>query len=171
MADRPSPDVTDKRVALVLGAAVWPGGVPSPTLKRRALHAAGIYRKGSISHIIGCGGTGRHPPSEAAVISALCRDAGVPEACLLQEDRSCNTYENIRNATLLLDHLATRRVVLVTDRFHAPRARMTARHFGLDAVADCPQLRGMRSGRRLRLYLREALALPFYALKLWLFSR
>ena len=73
-----SPDTTEasgpdmRPVALVLGAAVWPGGRPSPTLRRRALKAAALWHEGQVRAIIGCGGVGRHPPSEAEVIRALC---------------------------------------------------------------------------------------------------
>lgn len=157
--------------ALVLGAAVWPGGEPSPTLRRRARHAANLFAQGAVSHVIGCGGLGRHPPSEAAVIRAICMAAGVPETAILCEDRSRSTLENIENALPLLRGLGCPPVVIVTDRYHAGRARLVARHFGLEATASCPDQVGTPKGRLLRSWLREIPALLAYALRLGLSGR
>ena len=86
------------RVAVVLGAAVWSGGRPSPTLARRADHAIALYHTGQIDAILGCGGLGKHPPTEAQVIGDLCRASGIPDSVLHTEDRSMTTRENLLNA-------------------------------------------------------------------------
>lgn len=161
-----NPPETAPRIALVLGAAVWPGGVPSPTLRRRAEHAAALFHAGRVSGVIACGGLGRYPPSEAEIILGLCRAAGVPEDCLWREDRSTTTIENIRFALPILQGIGTSRVVIVSDRYHLPRALLTARRFGLDAIGD-PAPRGDTPyWKRLRLILREAPALIWYAIRL-----
>ncbi len=95
----------------------------------------------------------------------------MPEASVLTEEHSHSTFENILYAKPMLHGLQVQNVVLVTDRFHAPRARMIARHLGLDASADCPPAQAMRPGLRARMYLREMLALPWAWLKLRFFSR
>ncbi|RYH06867.1 YdcF family protein [Tropicimonas sp. IMCC6043] len=123
--------------ALVLGAAVRPGGQPSRTLLRRARHAAHLHADGAVTHVIACGGIGRHPPSEAAVIGRICREAGVPDAAIRLEERSTSTAENIAFALPILRELGTTRVAIVTDGYHQPRARLTARRLGLDC-ADLP---------------------------------
>lgn len=159
------PDETP-RIALVLGAAVWPGGEPSPTLRQRAEHAASLYRAGLAAGVIACGGLGRHPPSEAEIILGLCRAAGVPEDCLWREDRSATTIENIRFALPILQEIGTRRVVVVTDRYHLPRAMLTARRFGLEAIAEAAPRGDTPFLKRLRLVLREVPALIWYAITL-----
>ncbi len=157
------------RVALVLGAAVWAGGRPSPTLERRALHAARLWQAGEVSLVLASGGLGRHGPSEAEVIARLCRDAGVPDAAICLEARSTSTEENLRFSLPLLRQMGAGEVVLVTDGFHAPRARLAARRLGL-----ARQVGGLRSaspkvalsGRRIRAGLREVPAYLWYALTL-----
>ncbi|MEZ5684592.1 MAG: YdcF family protein [Paracoccaceae bacterium] len=144
--------------ALILGAAVWPGGQPSPTLRRRCRHAAGLFRAGQVTRIICCGGLGRHPPAEAEVMAAILRAEGVPEAAIVQEGRSSTTWENIACARALCPDLAETEVVLVSDGYHAPRARLIARAQGLRARADCPAPEGLSRARRLRAALREAAA-------------
>lgn len=143
---------------LILGAAVWPTG-PSPTLRRRTLHAARLWHAGIAPLVIPSGGLGQHPPTEAAAMASLLTEAGVPKIAILPEDRSTTTLENIRNACPLLPGP---HVTIVTDRYHARRAAMVARHFRLRAEISCPELPHIP----VRQHLREALALPAYAIKL-----
>jgi uncharacterized SAM-binding protein YcdF (DUF218 family) len=145
------------RIAVVLGAAVWPGERPSPTLSRRALHAVTLYQRGEVDAILGCGGIGRCPPSEAEVIRRLCRAAGVPDSALITEELSTTTRENLLNAKPILDRLGAG-AVIVTDRYHAPRARLVARQIGLSATISCPDWRLVGPRQWLRHVPREALA-------------
>ncbi|GAB4267060.1 MAG: hypothetical protein Kow0013_16620 [Pararhodobacter sp.] len=162
------PDQTHQanRIAVILGAAVWPNGEPSPTLRRRVDHAIGLWRAGRVDRIMGCGGLGRHPPSEAHVIARLCRNAGIPESALDCEDRSTTTRENLCNALPILGRLGAREVVIVTDPYHAPRARLIAWQLGLDATVSCPSPRRIGPRQWLRHLPREALALLATALRL-----
>ncbi|WGW05075.1 YdcF family protein [Tropicibacter oceani] len=159
-------DTQDQRpVAVVLGAAVWSGGRPSPTLRRRALHAATLWLSGEVRAIVACGGLGQNPPSEAEVIAALCRAAGVPEGAIFLEDRSTTTDENLRFAMPILQGLGAADVVIVTDRYHAPRARLIGRRLGLTVRCACPPLSGAKRRRVLRQYLREGPAYFWYWLR------
>lgn len=148
-------------VAIVLGAAVWADG-PSPTLRRRVMAAAALWHEGAVTHVICAGGLGRHPPTEAEVMRDILRGAGVPEGAILIEDRSTTTEENIGFALPLLGGLGARQVIVVTDWYHAPRARMTARRMGLEAASRSPSLRGARWRVQLRQALREVPALVAY---------
>lgn len=151
------------RVAIVLGAAVRPDGTASPALRRRACLAADLYRQGRVDRIIASGGVPRAGRSEASVIGQICEMSGVPTGVIQIEDRSRNTLENIRNSKPLLPPGA--RVVLVTDRYHACRAKLVAREFGLNPDCASPALRPTPAGRIVRGYLREAAALTLYALR------
>jgi len=165
---RPPPDtpVTRPRIALVLGAAVWAGGRPSPTLTRRARHAAGLYRAGRTDLIICCGGLGDHAPTEARVIADLCRAEGVPDVALAEEGASTTTRENLINALPLLTRLNPGAIIIVTDPYHAPRARLIARQLGLNTQSDCPPWRAIGPRQWLRHIPREALALLAAVLRL-----
>lgn len=143
---------------LILGAAVWADG-PSPTLRRRTLHGAALYKAGVIDRIICCGGLGKHPPSEAQVMSDLLRTAGVPTADIALEDTSTTTAENIANAVPLLD---TDAVIIITDWYHAPRARLVARRAGLIAASSAPSLDGARVWPQTKAALREVPAFIAY---------
>jgi uncharacterized SAM-binding protein YcdF (DUF218 family) len=148
-------------VALILGAAVWPEG-PSPTLRRRTDAAVQLWQAESVSAVVCCGGLGRHPPAEALVMRDLLRGAGLPEEAILIEDRSTTTAENIAFALPLLRARDETAVIVVTDWYHAPRARLTARRLGLVAQSRSPALRGTRPLAQARLALREVPALALY---------
>ncbi len=150
------------RVGLILGARVLPDGSPSPALKRRALHAAGLYRSGHVDRLIASGaGTGA-PLSEARAAHDLCRAEGVPEDRIRLEETARSTYENIKASLPLI--APGEEVVLITDRYHAPRARLVARRLGLDATSAAPSLRGAPLVPLARNCAREALAWIWYAL-------
>ena len=164
----PFPVPPDPRpAALILGCAVWPDG-PSPALRRRTLHAAGLWHRGEVAALIPCGGLGRHPPSEAQAIRALLLAEGVPDSAIHLEDRSRSTHENIAFALPILADLGLKAVVIVTDLTHAPRARLIARGLGLRATTASPSLRSARLRSTLRQVLREV---PATAVALWRLRR
>lgn len=151
-----------KPVAIVLGAAVWAGGAPSPTLRRRAEHAARLWHRGKVSVIIGSGGVGKNPPSEAQVIVDICKDQGVCYADLILEDQSTTTEENLLFSSRKMQAIGTKAVVVVTDGYHQPRALLVARRLGLNARADSPVQRGTSLRRVLKSWLREIPAYVWY---------
>ena len=148
------------KVGLILGAAVWADG-PSPTLRRRCLHGADLYHQGKVQHLIGCGGLGRFPPTEAAVIGSVLQTQGVPTDRISFEDRSSNTLENIQLALPILNQLGTTDLMIITDWYHAPRARLIARRLGLTATSSSPPLTGARLTQQIKSALRE---IPAYLL-------
>lgn len=160
LAERAGP-----RVALVLGAAVRRGGAPSMTLSRRTRHAVALWRAGRIDAVIGTGGIGHHSPAEGEVIARLCHEAGLPGTAVHAENHSTSTRQNIAFAMPILARLNPREVIIVTDSWHAPRARLIARQLGLQARADCPQPQ-TPVWRRLRHILREAVAIVAAMLRL-----
>lgn len=160
-------DAPRPAAALVLGAKVLRGGQPSAALKRRALHAARLYREAVVERIIASGGPPGGRPTEAEVIRSLCLTAGVPDEAILLENKAANTEENIRFARPILEAERIGAVWLVTDGFHARRASFTARMQGMEAEMSCPALTGVPLGRRVKTYLRETGALAVYAVRLW----
>jgi uncharacterized SAM-binding protein YcdF (DUF218 family) len=151
---------------VILGAAVWLGGRPSPKLARRTAEGARQWHAGAGRVVVPCGGTGRHPPAEAEVMRALLLAAGVPDAAIHPETASASTAQNLRNARAILRDLGIDRVCLVSDRWHLPRARLIARRLGLGVASSAaPPLLG--GGARPLTQLRGALReIPAYLVAL-----
>jgi uncharacterized SAM-binding protein YcdF (DUF218 family) len=123
-----------------------------------------LHHQGRVSQLIVCDGLGRYPPTEAAVMRDILTNAGIPDAAIQLEDRSTNTLENIRNALPILTKLHTKNVLIVTDRYHAPRARLIARRLGLNAKSESPPLAGASLRQILRSGVREIPAYLWAAL-------
>lgn len=149
--------------AIVLGAAVWPGGVPSPTLSRRTAAAAKAFHAGRVGQIVVSGAVGQHPPSEARVMADELRRAGVPDDAILEEDAAHNTWDNIAKSLDLLPDDTP--IVIVTDFYHQPRARVTARRLGHKAQSISPPLAGANLRTQLWGILREIPAFIVYCFR------
>jgi len=160
-------------IVIVLGAAVWPGGVASPALARRARHAARLALARAGSLLITTGGVGRNPPAEAEVAAEICLGLGVAPDRIRAETASTTTYQNLAFAQRLIPAGSVAPVIVVTDFYHVPRALLTARHLGMRATGSFPRegLGATPLRRHLWQIARECLALPVYALRLIRISR
>jgi uncharacterized SAM-binding protein YcdF (DUF218 family) len=148
-------------VLVVLGARVFPGGVPSGSLQARVEKAVELYQRGLAPRLVFSGGVGVNPPSEAQVMRALAVQLGVPaEACILEE-QSHSTEQNARYSAELLRSMGARRVLVVSDPYHLLRARQYFRLQGFE-VATSPALlteRNLHAVDRFYWTVREAIAL------------
>jgi uncharacterized SAM-binding protein YcdF (DUF218 family) len=101
----------------------------------RFLHTLMLYKTGHIRKIIVSGGLGllrETHHSEAAEVRTLLLLAGVPEADILLEEKSHNTYENAQFTRQLLDrHPEIKSLVLVTSAFHMRRASACFKKAGI----------------------------------------
>ncbi|KIT17670.1 YdcF family protein [Jannaschia aquimarina] len=115
--------------AIVLGAAVRPDGTPSETLRLRCLHAADLFHRGTVDLLVPTGG-GPEDRAEGRIGAALMHEAGVPMDRILPETVSTSTLSNLTHALALLP-AGVEQTVLVSNRWHLPRALMIARIVGL----------------------------------------
>ncbi len=144
--------------AMILGASVGPNG-PSRALIRRTACAARLYHIGEVDHLILCGGVVDAPTSEAEAMRDLLLEYGVPEAAISLEPVSTNTLENIQFGKELL---FSESVTIVTDWFHAPRAKLIAKSLGLKPRMRCLPVERSSIFVRFRAALREVVAIPIY---------
>ncbi len=124
---------------LLLGGATKPALPPRefPELVEagdRVVHAARLFHAGKAPLIVASSGRlpwQRDVPPEAEGISQLLRVLGVPDAAVLREVESTNTYENCVFSKRILDAHGARDVLLVTSALHMRRALATCRSAGL----------------------------------------
>jgi uncharacterized SAM-binding protein YcdF (DUF218 family) len=130
-------------------------------MERRMKLAIELYRTGVASRVLLSGGGSA--VSEAEVMRRLALAAGIPESALLLEPVSRNTHENAIQTARLLGACGVTEVVLVTDRYHALRARILFRLAGLTVSAVHVTAMPLRPG--LRMLLSETAKLPFSILR------
>ncbi len=101
----------------------------------RLVAAARIYRAGIAPKILFTGGSGDigdQSKKEAPYAYALMKLLGVPDASLIVESESRNTYENATLSKPLLEAVGAKRVVLVTSAWHMRRSAAIFRKAGYD---------------------------------------
>jgi vancomycin permeability regulator SanA len=142
-------------VALVLGSKVNPDGTPSAFLARRLDLAVALYRRGTVRAILASGDNGSRRYDEVTAMIRYLRVAGIPASRIVGDYAGFDTWDSCTRAHRIF---GVDRAVVVTQRFHLPRAVRLCRRagvtaFGLgdDSSRDFPQLTR-------RLELRELLA-------------
>ncbi|MEW5742634.1 MAG: YdcF family protein [Myxococcota bacterium] len=146
------------RVAVVLGARVFPDGTPSDALRGRVEVGVGLLNAGHAASLLFCGGSPDGRPTEAEVARRLALAAGVAEEACLLETKSRSTFENAREAAALLHPRGEREVIVITCDFHLLRA---AAHFGAHGFTVYPvaSLRPLSASQRVVATAKETLAL------------
>lgn len=135
-AQNSTTNVTHADCIVVLGAAVWPGGQPSPVLRDRLARAAELYHGGVADKIICSGGVGKYPPAEAEVGKQFLVKAGVPLEAIITESTSASTSEQAMRIKEICDREGFKAIALVTSFFHEKRATQLFRSAGFDNVED-----------------------------------
>ncbi|MEM6291704.1 MAG: YdcF family protein [Myxococcota bacterium] len=148
---------------VVLGCRVFPSGAPSTALRERVKLAVALYESNRAPLVITTGGTGDSGHAEAEVAAALAIQLGVPRKAVHMESRSTSTQENARYCAM---QVPARDVLLVTDAYHAFRARRVFARF-FDTVHSAGSV---HPNARLRIKgaLREVVVLFGYAFMRWL---
>ncbi len=131
---------TEKPVAIVLGAAVWPGDVPSHMLEDRVRTAVRLLKEGRVSCLLMSGN--REPGyDEPAAMRTLAQKLGVPASDILEDGRGWTTRHTMQNAA---KNFSIRYAIIVTQSYHLPRAVFLARKAGLVALGVPADLREYR---------------------------
>jgi uncharacterized SAM-binding protein YcdF (DUF218 family) len=122
----------------------------------RCLRAVDVYFEGSKLPLVVSGGSadtdGPTPPLAEVMRDFLLR-LGVPAGDMLVEDQSRSTHENAVETSQLLEARGFRRIVLVTDAAHLPRAAACFRKQGIDVVPCGCRYRATRLPRSLEIVL------------------
>ena len=153
---------------VVLGAGIYPDGALTNGSLRRALNGIVLYRKGLAKFLVfsGPGWNGRN--AESAVRAQLARDLGISPETILTETQARTTQDEAVRLGELLRSRGARRILLVTDSQHMPRAEGLFEHAGfevLPAPADDFSSAAVEPEERLRLMRRiaqEILARLYY---------
>ena len=140
--------------ALVFGAGYWPSGRLSEALADRMELALALYEAGIVNKLLLTGDNRYADYNEPAAMAAYARTRGVPEEDLVLDYAGRRTYDSCYRAKAIF---GLEQAVLVTQRFHMPRALYTCERLGVEAVGLVADQR--RYARGTWYELRELLAL------------
>jgi uncharacterized SAM-binding protein YcdF (DUF218 family) len=127
-------------VIIVLGSRVEADGQPSPSLARRAAHAAALYHRGLAPAILCTGGVTTGPVSEAAAACGYAAALGVPPEATFLEERATTTTENALYSAAEMRRHAWHTAILVSDGFHLYRAALLFQRTGITVYPSSAQV-------------------------------
>lgn len=114
---------------LVLGAGVRANGTPSNMLEDRLLTALELYEKGVSRRILVSGDHGSSDYDEVNVMKKYLVARGVPSEDVFMDHAGFSTYDSLHRANSVF---GAESLVIVTQKYHAPRALMIGRHLGIE---------------------------------------
>ncbi|MVA75216.1 hypothetical protein GC722_04105 [Auraticoccus sp. F435] len=123
--------LTGPRVAVVLGAQTYPDGRPSRFLRGRLEVARRLHADGRVTTVVVSGDDRAPSHHESQAMRRWLVEAGVPAEDVVLDAHGYDTYDTCWRARHVL---GLDSVVLVSQSYHLPRALLTARLVGLDAV-------------------------------------
>lgn len=146
--------VPEGEAILILGAYVFPDGQLSDMLRDRVTVGYELYQQGRAPKIIVSGDHGRVDYDEVNSMKDSLINQGVPGQDVFMDHAGFSTYESIYRVR---DIFQPKRVIIVTQGYHLPRALFIARALGLEAYGVPSDLH--RYGSAMNAYLaREKLA-------------
>lgn len=126
----PLPEAPEAPIALVFGAGLAPGAVPSPVLAQRLDTAMALWRAGKVQAVLVSGDEVKPFHHETRAMRRYLLERGLPEVAVLGDEAGLSTYDSCLRAHGVF---GARRALLVTQRFHLPRALFIANSVGIDA--------------------------------------
>lgn len=115
-------------VALVLGAQIYPDGVPSPYLRGRLDLAKKLYDTGKVRAILVSGDNGMAHYNEPDGMRQYLIDAGVPAQQVIADYAGFDTYDSCVRAR---EVFGVTSLTIVTQGYHLPRAVTTCELTGM----------------------------------------
>lgn len=147
-------DVPVGNVGLVLGTSRYlNGGYENPFFAGRIAAAAELYRAKKVRHLILSGDNHKAGYDEPSDMRDALLEKGVPEDALTLDYAGFRTLDSMARAR---EVFGLSQLTIVTDNFHAARAVLLARHFGIDARAYLSRPVRLRWSAKTR--LREVIA-------------
>lgn len=135
---RPEPD---KDFLIIPGCAVRNNGTPSPLLRDRIDRAIAfrndqLEKTGKALTFVTSGGKGADEViSESEAMKRYLMKKGIPESFILEEDRSTNTFENMKFSKAKIDERdPDANIAFCTTNYHVFRSGLLARMTGMKAV-------------------------------------
>ena len=116
---------------LVLGAGLQPDGSPSLMLGERIRKGVELYGAGVAPKLLMSGDHSRPDHDEVNAMKDAAMAMGVPSEDVFMDHAGFATYDSFYRAGAIF---GAKRVVIVTQAYHLPRALWIAQRLGLEAV-------------------------------------
>ncbi len=117
-------------VAIVFGAGLSRDGKPTPVLRDRIETAVDLYRAGKVQKLLMSGDNRFLDYNEPGAMKTYAMQLGVPEQDIVLDYAGRRTYDTCYRARHIF---GVEQALVVTQRFHLPRAVYTCNAMGIQA--------------------------------------
>jgi SanA protein len=126
-----SNNAPSKPTAVVFGAGLRRDGRPTKVLADRVSTAVALYRQGKVDHLLMSGSSRGLQYNEPAAMRSMALQMGVPEEDILMDPGGSRTLQTCLRARQMF---GVEHALLVSQRFHLPRALVLCDTIGLNAL-------------------------------------
>ena len=123
-------DVPAAKLAIVFGAGLRRDGTPTAILRDRVETAADLYFSGKVEKILMSGDNRFEYYNEPGAMRQYALSLGVPDMAIAMDYAGRRTYDTCYRAKAIF---GVRDAILVTQKFHMPRALFLCNALGLSA--------------------------------------
>jgi len=155
-----------KNIGVVLGAAVWSGNKPSPSLASRVNRAFELYDKGYAGKILLTGSNAPGELSEAEVAFNYAKEMGMDSTNVFMEQGTTSSSEQIQFIkNKLVPDEDIKDIIIISDSYHLPRVLEISRFYNINIKVASSKLQ-LDFKSKLYNKIRESLALVVF----WCFA-
>ena len=129
ITEKESKNLSNIDCIIVLGAGIW-GDKPSPILEDRLITGIKLYQNNVSNKIIVSGDHGTKEHDEVNVMKNYVIEKGVPSEDVFMDHAGLSTYDSIYRVKEIFQ---TKKIVIVTQKYHLYRALYIANSLGLEA--------------------------------------
>lgn len=122
-------DIVDIDCIMVLGCGVYQNN-PTPLLEDRLKRGVAVFQTGVSPKILMSGDHGQENYDEVNVMKQYALDQGIPEKDIFMDHAGFSTYESMCRAREIF---GIDKMIIVTQKYHLPRAVYLARKLGIEA--------------------------------------
>jgi SanA protein len=148
-------DAPSERVAVVFGAGLRRDGTPTPILRDRVETAAVLYFSGKVKKLLMSGDNSYLEYNEPGSMRDYAVTLGVPPEVIVLDYAGRRTYDTCYRAKAIF---GLKNAILVTQKFHLPRALFICNALGIQATGVEANNRQYWRGSLLIWNFREQLA-------------
>lgn len=124
-------NIPKRHVAIVFGAGLYDGDKPTSYLRERVETAVQLYKAKRVDKLLMTGDNSVVTHNEPAAMLKLAEKLGVPKGDVVLDYAGRDTYDSCYRARHIFNVTSG---TVVTQGYHLPRALMTCRGLGIDAI-------------------------------------
>jgi vancomycin permeability regulator SanA len=152
-------------IGIVLGAAVWSGNQPSPTLAGRVDRALELIDDGYIDKILLTGSNAPGEYSEASVALDYAIVRGIDSTKVILEESTTSTTEQVKFIKNNMSNEGFKSIIVVSDLYHLPRVLEISEFYNLN-IKVASSKRQLNFESKFYNKIRESIALLIF----WCFA-